>query len=152
MALGFTLIPPKIDRVHETKSRLIKQMAMAMGGRAAEELVFKDVTSGAASDITQVTNIARNMVVEWGMSDLGPINMGPQVDISDFGRAYFEPAKISDGMQEKVDEAIKKLVNTALDEAEKILKGNRSKLDELAKLLVEKESLDDKEFEEFMKK
>jgi cell division protease FtsH len=151
MALGFTLIPPKIDRVHETKSRLIKQMAMAMGGRAAEDIVFKDVTSGAASDITQVTNIARNMVIEWGMSDLGPINLGPQIDVSEFGRAYFEPAKISEGMQGKVDEEIKKLVDTALARAQEILKKNRKKLDELAKLLVEKESLDDKEFEAFMK-
>jgi len=152
MALGFTLIPPKMDRVHETKSRLIKQMAMAMGGRAAEALVFNDITTGASSDISHVTNIARNMVVEWGMSELGPINWGPQIDIGDFGRAWMEPAKISDGMQGKVDEEIKKLVDTALKRAEILLVKNRKKLDELAKLLVEKESLDDKEFEEFMKK
>jgi len=122
-----------------------------MGGRAAEQLVFKDMTTGASSDISHVTNIARNMVVEWGMSELGPINMGPQIDVSDFGRAYFEPARISDGMMGKVDEEIKKLVETALKRAEEILKKDRKKLDELAKLLVEKESLDDKEFEEFMK-
>jgi cell division protease FtsH len=152
MALGFTLIPPKMDRVHETKSRLIKQMAMAMGGRAAEALVFDDITTGASSDISHVTNIARNMVVEWGMTELGPIHWGPQVDIEDFGKAWMEPAKISDEMQGKVDEEIKKLVNTALLRAETLLKKNRNKLDELAKLLVEKESLDDKEFEEFMKK
>ena len=151
MALGFTLIPPKMDRVHETKSRLIKQMAMAMGGRAAEALVFNDITTGASSDINHVTNIARNMVVEWGMSELGPINWGPQIDTDDFGKAWMEPSKISDGMQGKVDEEIKKLVNTALNRAEELLKKNRKKLDELAKLLVEKESLDDKEFEELMK-
>lgn len=151
MALGFTLIPPKKDRIHETKSRLIKQMAMAMGGRAAEQLVFKDMTTGASSDISHVTNIARNMVVEWGMSELGPVNMGPQIDVSDFGRAYFEPARISDGMMGKVDEEIKKLVDTALGRAMEVLKKDRKKLDELAKLLVEKESLDDKEFEDFMK-
>jgi len=152
MALGFTLIPPKMDRVHETKSRLIKQMAMAMGGRAAEALVFNDITTGASSDINHVTNIARNMVVEWGMSQLGPINWGPQIDTDDFGKAWMEPSKISDGMQERVDEEIKKLVNTALERAGELLKKNRKKLDELAKVLVEKESLDDKEFEELMKK
>jgi len=152
MALGFTLIPPKMDRVHETKSRLIKQMAMAMGGRAAEALVFNDITTGASSDINHVTNIARNMVIEWGMSELGPINWGPQIDTDDFGKAWMEPSKISDEMQGRVDEEIKKLVNTALNRAEELLKKNRKKLDELAKLLVEKESLDDKEFEEFMKK
>jgi len=152
VALGFTLIPPKMDRVHETRSRLIKQMAMAMGGRAAEALVFDDITTGASSDISHVTNIARSMVVNWGMSELGPINWGPQVNVEDFGKAWMEPAKISDGMQEKVDQEIKELVNTALLRAEKLLKENRKKLDELAKLLVVKESLDDKEFEEFMKK
>lgn len=151
MALGFTLIPPKMDRVHETRSRLIKQMAMAMGGRAAEALVFNDITTGASSDINHVTNIARNMVVEWGMSELGPINWGPQIDTDDFGKAWMEPSKISDGMQGKVDEEIKKLINTALLRAEELLKKNRKKLDELAKVLVEKESLDDKEFEELMK-
>lgn len=152
MALGFTLIPPKKDRVHETRSRLIKQMAMAMGGRAAEALVFNDITTGASSDIKHVTNIAKNMVVEWGMSELGPINWGPLIDTDDFGKAWMEPSKISDGMQERVDEEIKKLVNTALKKAEELLKKNRKKLDELAKVLVEKESLDDKEFEELMKK
>lgn len=151
MALGFTLIPPKVDRVHETKSRLIKQMAMAMGGRAAEALVFKDITTGASSDISHATNIARDMVVEWGMSELGPINWGPQIDMNDFGKAWMEPAKISDQMQSRVDEEIKKLVNAALERAESVLKKERTRLDALAKLLVEKESLDDKEFEEFMK-
>ena len=151
MALGFTLIPPKVDRVHETKSRLIKQMAMAMGGRAAEELIFKDVTTGASSDISHATNIARDMVVEWGMSQLGPVNLGPQIDPGDFGRSWMEPSKISDGMQQKVDEEIKKLVDTAMTEAKKVLVKYKKKLDELAKLLVVKESLDEKEFEEFMK-
>ena len=151
MALGFTLIPPKKDRIHETKSRLIKQMAMAMGGRAAEEIVFGDITTGASSDISHVTNIARNMVIEWGMSSLGPVAMGPQVDISEMGRAWMEPAKISDGMQGKVDEEIKKFIIAALKRAEDVLKKERKKLDELAKVLVEKESLDDVEFEELMR-
>jgi len=151
MALGFTLIPPQKDRVHETRSRLVKQMAMAMGGRAAEEIVFGDITTGASSDISHVTNIARNMVVDWGMSELGPVNYGPQMDISEMGRAWMEPAKISDGMQEKVDNEIKKFVNVALDRAREILKKERKKMDELAKVLMTKESLDDVEFEELMK-
>ena len=152
MALGFTLIPPKKDIVHQTKSKLIKTMAMAMGGRAAEEIVFGDITTGASSDISHATNIARDMVIEWGMSPLGPINLGPQIDMDDFGKAWMEPSKISDSMQAKVDEEIKKLVNSALEEATKILTKDRKKLDEVAKLLVEKESLDEAEFEEIMKK
>jgi cell division protease FtsH len=91
------------------------------------------------------------MVVEWGMSDLGPINMGPQIDIEDFGKAYIEPAKISDAMQARVDEEIKKLVNTAHDEAVTVLKKNKKKLDEVSKMLVEKETIGQEEFEELMK-
>ena len=151
MALGFTLIPPEKDRIHETRSRLIKQMAMAMGGRAAEELVFNDTTTGASSDINHATNIARSMVEDWGMSDLGPINWGTQYDATDMDRAWMEPSKISSGMQTKIDEEIKKLVENSMDEARKILRENRKKLDELAEVLVKKESIDMKEFEEVMK-
>jgi len=151
MALGFTLIPPERDEVHQTKSNLIKKMAMAMGGRAAEEVIFGDISTGASSDISHATAIARDMVVEWGMSELGPINYGPQIDISDFGKAYIEPAKISDNMQAKVDEEIKKIVNAAHDEAVVIVKKNKSKLDKLAKLLVEKESIGQEEFEKCVK-
>jgi len=150
MALGFTLIPPEKDRIHETRSRLIKQMAMAMGGRAAEELVFNDTTTGASSDINHATNIARSMVEDWGMSDLGPINWGTQYDATDMERAWVEPSKISSGMQTKIDEEIKKLVENSMDEARKILRENRKKLDELAEVLVKKESIDMKEFEEVM--
>ncbi len=150
MALGFTLVPPQKDIIHQTKSKLVKQMAMAMGGRAAEELIFGDITTGAASDISHATNIARDMVVEWGMSELGPINFGPQIDVNDFGKAYMEPAKISDEMQAKVDEEIKKLVNTSIDEARKVLKKNKKRLEKLAKMLVEKESIGQEEFEGLM--
>ncbi len=151
MALGFTLIPPQKDIIHQTKSKLIKQMAMAMGGRAAEEIIFGDITTGASSDISHATNIARDMVIEWGMSELGPINLGSQIDINDFGKAYMEPSKISDQMQSKVDDEIKKLINEAYQEAKKVLTKNKKKLEILAKTLVEKESLGQEEFEEVMK-
>jgi len=150
-ALGFTLIPPQKDVIHYTKSKLIKQMAMAMGGRAAEDIIFGDITTGASSDISHATNMARNMVVEWGMSELGPINLGPQIDVNDFGKAYMEPSKISDKMQSLVDDEIKKLINQAFDEAKKVLNKNKKKLEQLAKMLVEKESLGQEEFEEVMK-
>jgi cell division protease FtsH len=152
MALGFTLIPPLKDRVHETKSRLIKQMAMAMGGRAAEEIVFDDITTGASSEISHVTKIARDMVVEWGMSSLGPVNLGPQIDVNDWGKAYMEPAKISDRMLSLVDKEIKKFVNAAFERAKSILIENREKLDRIAKVLSEKESLGQEEFEALMVK
>jgi len=150
-ALGFTLIPPQKDVVHQTKSNLIKRMAMAMGGRAAEELIFGDITTGASSDISHTTNIARDMVVEWGMSALGPINFGPQIDINDWGKAYMEPARISDKMQGLVDKEIKKFVTEAFEEAKNVLEKNKNKLEKVAKALMEKESLDQEEFEELVK-
>ena len=150
-ALGFTLIPPQKDVVHQTKSNLIKRMAMAMGGRAAEELIFGDITTGASSDISHTTNIARDMVVEWGMSTLGPINFGPQIDINDWGKAYMEPARISDKMQGLVDKEIKKFVTEAFEEAKNVLEKNKDKLEKVAKALMEKESLDQEEFEELVK-
>ncbi|MDD4026816.1 MAG: ATP-dependent zinc metalloprotease FtsH [Candidatus Shapirobacteria bacterium] len=150
-ALGFTLIPPQKDIIHYTKSKLIKQMAMVMGGRAAEEIIFGDITTGASSDISNATNMARNMVVEWGMSELGPINLGPQIDVGDWGKAYMEPAKISDNMQGKVDEEIKKFVDTAFTEAKKVITKNKIKLEKVAKALMEKESLNQEEFEEIVK-
>ncbi|MFA6250692.1 MAG: ATP-dependent zinc metalloprotease FtsH [Candidatus Shapirobacteria bacterium] len=151
VALGYTLVPPKKDRMHETKTRLIKQMAMAMGGRAAEEMKFNDMTTGASSDIAHATDIARAMVIEWGMSKLGPVNLGPQVNSPEFGRSFWEPTKISDGMMVKVDEQINGLVMVAYERAKKILDEKRVKLDEVAKVLVEKESLTEEEFEELMK-
>jgi len=150
MALGFTLIPPQKDIIHYTKSKLIKQMAMSMGGRAAEEIIFGDITTGASSDISHATNMARDMVVDWGMSQLGPINLGSQIDVNDFGKSYLEPSKLSDKMQERIDEEIKKFIDEAYSEAKKVLVKNKEKLNEVAKVLAEKESLDQKEFEELM--
>ena len=83
--------------------------------------------------------------------NLGPINLGPQIDVSDFGKAYMEPAKISDKMQGKVDEEIKKFVDEAFGEAKKVLLKNKEKLEKVAKALAEKESLNQEEFEELMK-
>jgi cell division protease FtsH len=106
MALGFTLVPPQKDVIHQTKSKLIKQMAMAMGGRAAEELIFGDITTGASSDISHATILP---AIWWwnGNERAWPGNFGPQVDMEDFGRAYVEPAKISDEMQLKLMEKSK---------------------------------------------
>ena len=152
MALGFTLVPPKKDRIHQTKSNLLKRISMAMGGRAAEELVFKDITTGASSDISHATSIARDMVIDWGMSNLGPVNLGPQIDTNDYGKAFAEPSRVSDQMQSKIDEEIKLIVNQGFERAKKILKKERKKMDELAKLLMKKETVGEEEFEKLMSK
>lgn len=124
---------------------------MTMGGRAAEEIVFKDITTGAAADISQATSIARDMVIEWGMSDLGPINLGPQIDIDDWGKTYAEPSRVSDEMQAKIDGEIRKIINNQFEDSKKVVFDNREKLDQLATRLIEKETIDQKEFEEVMR-
>ena len=150
MALGYTMSPPEKDRLHETKSRLIEEIAMTMGGRAAEQLIFKEMTSGAANDIDQATRIARFMVMEFGMSDLGPINFGPQMDITEWGKQYMEQNAVSQEMQGAIDREVKKLLDEGYKKAAEILKKNKKKLDEVAAELVKKETLESEEFEQLM--
>jgi len=150
-ALGYTLIPPKKDRVHETRSHLLEKIASLLGGRAAEEIIFHDFTSGASSDIEQATRLARKMVIEFGMSELGPVNLGPQVDMTEWGKAFFQPSEISPKMAAKVDEQVKGIVDRAYERAVKILKENKDKLDQLADQLLEKETIEGEEFERLMK-
>lgn len=153
MSLGHTLIPPAADRTHETKSRLLSQITAMLGGRAAEEVVFGEMTSGAANDIEKATSIARAMVVEFGMSDLGPLNLGPQYDVSEFGKTeWYEPANISPSMQEKVDLEIKKIVDTSYQEALKLVKTKRKELDAVVDELLRKETLTRDEFEKILRK
>jgi len=150
MALGYTMSPPEKDRLHETKSRLIEEIAMTMGGRAAEQLIFKEMTSGAANDIDQATRIARFMVMEFGMSDLGPINFGPQMDITEWGKQYMEQNQISQEMQGAIDREVKKLLDEGYRKAAEILKKHKKKLDLIAAELVKKETLESEEFEQLM--
>jgi cell division protease FtsH len=152
VSLGHTLIPPKQDRSHETKTRLLEQIRVMMGGRAAEELVFKEMTTGAASDIDQATRIARAMVVEFGMSDLGPVNYGPQVETTEMGKFWYEPTQVSPDMQGKIDNEVEKIVNQAFKKSLAILEEDRDKLDLVAKELVEKETLEEDEFKQLMKR
>lgn len=152
VSLGHTFIPPSADRTHETKSRLLEQITAMLGGRAAETLIFNEMTTGAANDIEQATRIARKMVMDFGMSDLGPINLGPQVEYSDMGRAmWMEPAQLSPQMQAKVDEEVQKIIENCNKESIKIIKSSRDRLDHLAGELMEKETLEQEEFEGIMK-
>jgi len=152
VSLGHTLIPPKQDRSHETKGRLLEQIKVMLGGRAAEELVFQEMTTGAANDIDNATRVARAMVIEFGMSNLGPINYGPQVDVSDMGKMWYEPAQVSQDMQGKIDQEIKRIVDEAFEKSLRILKENRKKLDLIAERLVKQETIEGDEFEQLMKR
>lgn len=150
MALGYTLSPPEKDRLHETKSHLIDEIAMTMGGRAAEQLIFNEMTSGAANDIDQATRIARYMVMEFGMSDLGPINFGPQMDVTEWGKSLSEAQQISPEMLSKIDTEVQKFVNAGYKEAVELLKKHKKQLDMIAKELIKKETVEGEEFEALM--
>ena len=148
MSLGHTLIPPQFDRVHETKNRLLEQIATMLGGRVAEELMFSDVTTGAANDIEKATEVARTMVIEYGMSRLGPINLS-QGESPMFGG---EGSKaLSDNMQNSIDKEVSFIIDEAYKRAVLALKQNKKKLDEVAGVLMKKETLEGEEFEKIMK-
>ncbi len=139
MSLGHTMTEP-IDRVHETKQHLIEQIAMMLGGHAAEALVFGDVTTGASDDIEKASRVARAMVTRFGMSELGPISF--ETD----HRMYGESSETSPEMAAKIDEEIKKIIDAGDKTAKEVLKNNRDKLDILAERLVEVETMDADEF------
>ncbi len=147
---GHTLVPPSIDRYTETKTRLIETIATLMGGRAAEDLVFGEFTTGASSDLNIASKAAREMVTELGMSDLGPtiFAQAPQ-----YGAWPGEggPA-ISPEMQAKIDHEVSKFIDTGYKKAKELLIKNRKKLDLVAETLLVKETLDRDQFEELVGK
>lgn len=149
-ALGFTLTPPEKDKVQTTKSELIDEIAVLLGGRAAEELIFKELTAGASSDIDRATRIARAMVMDYGMSPLGPMNFTPQYETS-YNRSWGEPQKISQALQEKVDAEILKIIDAGRKRSMEILKKYKKELDLVSLKLLDIESLDGDEFTELMK-
>ncbi len=153
MSLGHTFIPPAGDRVHETKNRVLQQITAMLGGRAAEEEVFNEMTSGASNDIEQATRLARAMVVSFGMSSLGPIDLGPQISYDEMGKPnWYEPAQVSPAMQEKVDNEIKNIVDSCYNDAISIIKKKRKILDKVSKALLKKETLGRDDFEKIVGK
>lgn len=151
MSLGHTLIPPAADRTHETKSRITEQIAAMLGGRAAEEIVFDEMTSGASNDIEKATSLARAMVVDYGMSSIGPVNLGPQYDVDEMGRPKnYEAVNISPDMQKKVDEEISSIMDRGYKKAIQMIKKYRKELDKVSERLLEKETLDRDEFEKIV--
>lgn len=145
MSLGHTLIPPAQDRVHETKTRLLEHISTMLGGRAAEELIYNEMTTGAGDDIQKATQLARNMVVDYGMSSLGPVSY----DIE--RSAIEEGAGVSDEMQSKIDTEISKIIEDRYIVAMNALKKNKAKLDAVAAELMKKEKLEGDEFDAIMK-
>lgn len=149
MSLGHTLIPPTADRTHETKSRILQQVSALLGGRAAEEIVFNEMTSGASNDIEKATALARAMVADFGMSNLGPVNYNTQGSFTEMGGDW-DQQTVSQKMQEKIDEEVSRIIAEAYKEATALIKKNRKALDAVAAELLKSETLDRDEFEKIV--
>jgi cell division protease FtsH len=141
-ALGYTMVLPDEEKYSTTRSQMLDQLAYMLGGRAAEELVFQDPTTGAANDIEKATALARAMVTQYGMTErLGPIKFGQDNGEVFLGRDMGHQRDYSEEVAAVVDEEVKKFVGAAHDEAWEILVENRDVLDELVLALLEKETL-----------
>jgi cell division protease FtsH len=148
MTGGYTLALPEEDRTLMGRNKLIAEMTGLMGGRAAEEIVFSDVTSGASNDLERVTKMARAMVTRLGMSsDLGPMVYGQKEELIFLGREISEQRDYSEAVAEQIDKEVRILVNDAYEKAKKILVQYRDALDTIARKLLEVETLSREEFE-----
>ncbi|OGC69086.1 hypothetical protein A2380_02920 [candidate division WWE3 bacterium RIFOXYB1_FULL_43_24] len=145
-SLGHTSFPPERDRYNETKTRLSSIISTMLGGRAAEEVVFRELTVGASDDIGKATGIARKMVAEWGMSSLGPVSYDLGGGQFWLARGIEEGSKVSEEMAAKIDVEVEKLVHSAYTHAKEIIVAHRVELDKVAAKLLEKETLDGEEF------
>jgi cell division protease FtsH len=143
MAGGYTLALPEEDRHINTKAYLEKRLAMALGGHAAEEIVFGEMSTGPSDDISKVTKLARSMVTRYGMSErLGPRTFGQKEELIFLGREISEQRDYSEKVAEEIDDEVRRIIDRAHDLARQILRDNRSKLDQLAKKLIEVETLE----------
>ncbi len=149
-ALGYTLTLPTEDRFLVTRSELIDELAMLLGGRVAEEVVFDEPTTGAQDDIQRCTRIAKQMVTEFGMSDLGPLALGTNESQPFLGRDFGHVQDYSDVVAAKIDAEVRRLVEEAHEEAREILLKYRDKLDHMVERLLEKESLEKEEVAEIL--
>ncbi len=148
MAGGYTLALPQEDRTLMPRKKLIADMIGLLGGRAAEELVFNDITSGASNDLERVTQMARAMVTRLGMSEnLGPMVYGQKEELIFLGREISEQRDYSEAVAEEIDSEVRKLVTEAFEKAKSILIQYRDKLDALASRLLEVETVSREEFE-----
>ncbi len=150
-ALGWTLALPTEDKYLTTRSALLDQLAMLLGGRTAEELIFQDPTTGAGNDIERATAIARAMVTEYGMSDeIGPQQLGAKNTEVFLGREFGHQINYSQEVAGHIDSEVRRLIDEAHEEAMEVLVTHRKVLDRLADALIEKETLDTAEVMEIL--
>ena len=151
-ALGYTMVMPTEDRFNKTRNQLLDDLVYGMGGRVAEEIVFRDPSTGPANDIQQATKTARAIVTDYGMSDrIGMVKLG-DADTEAFGHGSGEaPRAFSDETAAIIDEEVRRLLDNAMREAWRILSENRGVLDTLASRLLEEETLDEAQLAEIFK-
>ena len=152
-ALGYTMVLPDEDRYSTTRNQLLDQLAYSLGGRAAEELIFHDPSTGASNDIEKATALARAMVTQYGMTEaIGAIKLGTDASEPFMGRDYGHQRDYSENVAAVVDAEIRKLIETAHQEAYDILEANRTILDEMVIKLLEIETLNKEEIAQIFAK
>jgi len=150
-ALGYTISLPREDRYLTTKGSLMSQMAMTLGGRAAEELVFNEVTTGAANDIEKITHTAKQMIMRFGMSEkLGPRVLGRNHDLPFLGREMAAEPDYSEDMAREIDDEIRRVIEEAHETALTVLREHMNELHRLAGTLIERETIDKDQFERLL--
>ncbi len=148
MALGYTMPLPEDDRYLMQRSKFEDELAGLLGGRAAEELIFDDVTTGASNDLERATRLARKMVTEYGMSEkLGPLTFGHKEELVFLGKEIGEQRNYSEEVAQAIDSEVRRLITDAHDTAMRILRENKDKLVKLAKQLIELETVEGSELE-----
>jgi cell division protease FtsH len=148
MAMGYVLSLPENDAVLHRKAKFEADLSVILAGRAAEELVFTDVTTGASDDLDRATNLARAMVTQWGMSEkLGPQTFGDKEELVFLGREISEQRNYGEEVARLIDQEVRRLIEEAYNRSINILTTYRDKLTEVAQRLIEKETLDRKEFD-----
>ncbi len=147
MAAGYTMTLPNEDKSHYFKSKMLDEMTMMLGGRAAEALILGDVTTGASNDIERATNMARAMVVKYGMSDvIGPVFHGAQQEVF-LGKELVQSKACSEEVAAQIDAEMKRILTGCMNRAKEILSQHTDKLHEVARVLMEKEKIDGEEFD-----
>jgi len=152
MAAGYTLKVPTEEKRMKTKSEFLNDMTILLAGFSAEKIKFKEITTGAANDLERATELARKMVMQYGMSSLGPIAFGEKEELAFLGREISEQRNYSEKVAAEIDREVANFINDAQKEAEKILIQKKDLLDKVAKALIEKETIERKEFEELIGK
>ncbi|MBR5994977.1 MAG: ATP-dependent zinc metalloprotease FtsH [Eubacteriaceae bacterium] len=148
-AAGYTINIPDNDDNHVSRTRLLNEITMCLGGRASEEVMLSDICTGAVSDIQRATQIARKMITDYGMSDvLGPISYGEDDDNVFIGKDLVTRKVLSEEVASKIDSEVKRIMDTCYSEAKKIVSANKDKIDRIVKTLYEKETLTGDEFRE----